>query len=988
VPSHGAFRTEPRMIRPHWLLFAVTLLAACDNVGRAFDPGFNGERSGVSNIRAPATGAVVRSQRPRVVSSFPRGGGVANTSPIAVLFSESMNADTLTPTTGGGTTPNPTPTLPNLYLREKDTSASNPGGPPITPTPPVPLAGSYDFLAAGRLVVFRPLQNLKDSTAYEVVVGAGARDLDGTTVDREVITAEFTTVADSATVLPVVVSVFPPDNATDELRETPIYAVFNKAVTAATVTTNSFAVRNHDTGARLTAGVSFPLRSGTQNDTRVVRLEPASALPGGVTIDVLLTNEIMAGDKQLQTNNRDPFSDFRTLAFLAAQAVSVGNPSTGFPNKVNLANIDQLQIQVDLPSTAVAGDQVTVRIYGGDPTTTGEGDVKFVEVRESLLQSGAGTQLVTLGNKLKSGASNLLEDGALTLCARLERGSALSGFVVPDSSDALQDTVRPTLVTLGPPVGTDPASEFLTDLESASLHGRASEALGALSLTVGANTIALYGTASDGRFVSRPFALGRLTAPAPFSLLLTDAAGNTGSSTMSGTITQRGATTGSVAGGTLVVEAYDVTTLLPVAGATVLVDPGLPTRPASPQRQSGVTDPTGRATFVGLASPSHSATVIAAGYHLVSRLDTTAGLVSLPLRPLGAAATAFLGGTVVYPSALGPNASVGCNILDENEGDGRIALAAAGATAIPGTRMRPGRPVVLTAMGGPGTPNDVPTLRSFTINIASVTAAIAASTVQPAPLAAARAGETVQAALALLTAEGTVTNITPQYTVTPPSNSGLDLGNLAGIPDVVIQTTLNGFAGTLPVGRGFTTGTAAAGLTVRGTYSVVPSLAMTPLGPILWSSLTLKDTAGNLGRQRAFNGGLFGFSQVLSFPGIPTVATPGGSFPGSPDVTISDYLTAAPGAFLSLVRVTAVDSAGRQWSVWIADADAAGGADLIPFPEIPAGMLAAGTWKIRAEAWQTLSVGLGITENDFILEDLARLLVTYARSAEVDFTIQ
>ena len=90
---------------------------------------------------------------------------------------------------------------------------------------------------------------------------------------------------------------------------------------------------------------------------------------------------------------------------------------------------------------------------------------------------------------------------------------------------------------------------------------------------------------------------------------------------------------------------------------------------------------------------------------------------------------------------------------------------------------------------------------------------------------------------------------------------------------------------------------------------------------------------------------------------------------------------------MSLVRVTAVDPAGRQWSVWIAHPDAGGGSDLIPFPEIPAGALAAGTWKVRAEAWQSLSP-VGITENDFILEDLARLLVTYARSAEVDFTIQ
>ena len=101
-------------------------------------------------------------------------------------------------------------------------------------------------------------------------------------------------------------------------------------------------------------------------------------------------------------------------------------------------------------------------------------------------------------------------------------------------------------------------------------------------------------------------------------------------------VVQRGVTTGSVGGGTLVVEAFDDATFQALGGTTVLIEPGLPTSGAV-GRLTAVTGTDGRATFTGLVSPTYSITLVRAGYNLVSLIDSASGFVSLPLRPVSQA---------------------------------------------------------------------------------------------------------------------------------------------------------------------------------------------------------------------------------------------------------------------------------------------------------------------------------------------------------------
>src|SRR5688572_11320281 len=91
------------------------LASGCDNIGRAFDPGGGGGGGpGTSQVKVPGAGALVKDVRPRVLSFAPKGAGVAKTSPVAVLFSEAMNTETIFPSGGGTQTP-------NLFIAKKVT---------------------------------------------------------------------------------------------------------------------------------------------------------------------------------------------------------------------------------------------------------------------------------------------------------------------------------------------------------------------------------------------------------------------------------------------------------------------------------------------------------------------------------------------------------------------------------------------------------------------------------------------------------------------------------------------------------------------------------------------------------------------------------------------------------------------------------------------------------------------------------------------------
>ena len=117
-------------------------------------------------------------------------------------------------------------------------------------------------------------------------------------------------------------------------------------------------------------------------------------------------------------------------------------------------------------------------------------------------------------------------------------------------------------------------------------------------------------------------------------------------------------------------------------------------------------------------------------------------------------------------------------------------------------------------------------------------------------------------------------------------------------------------------------------------------------------------------------------------------APPGAAFSGAPLVTYEDRLsTVAPG--FGFLEITATDQAGtRHWTVLRQDTDGVVANATVQLPDLTgSGVtgLAPGNWSIRAETHLIISGSFGV--DSYVLEELRRQQVLYARAAPVQFTV-
>ncbi len=959
-----------RRTAPAVLAALAALLAGCsDNIGRAFDPnvtpgGGGGTTGPASNVQIVPVGGDAREGRPLVRATFPKGGGWPTTVPVVVEFSESINEASLQPTSANGTDG-------RLIVRLKGTTQAIPA--------------SYDFVLGGRVAILRPPTGFTNTNnqPFEVVLRPEARDADGVRFSgtTETILAEFTVDEATSVADGRILTVLPRDNASDVARESDVFVVFNKPVNAATLQGN-LQVRPAG-GSALAGTVSTPLRIAGVEDPRVARFRMTGGLPAG-GLEVVVSSAITFGTNgTLSFNNRTPFSRFTTVPFQAPTAVTVGNPATGFADKINSGNLANLVVHVTTPVSALAGDRVVARIYGLDPDTQPTDDVNFVERSVALAGDGVQTAVVDFAGALGTVARPEFSDGAALFAVQLQRGGQRSGyFHSASAADVRFDVTPPSLSRAGPPnvVGTN---DVLNDQESWTFFGTANEAVAAATLTDGVNTAAMFGSASDGRFACAPLTLGRLTAPRSWSLLLTDRAGNMATAAVTGRVFQRGLLTGAQAG-TLVVEAYDEVTLLPVAGATVIVDPGVPTVPPAAGRVIATTGADGRATLTGLVAATHTVTLVRSGYHLVTLYDSGVAHASLPLRP-EAGATGTLSGTVGFQGGAGVTALVGDTAFDDPMVLS-VRTTTAAPTAIPATAIRPNRPQLISTFTGVFEPAAVPTYLAHACTMCGTDGLTASAPTGPVSV-----GGTSSPTLAPLTAAGTQASLLAPFTKNLAQATGLDTGNLAGAPTVRMTASLAGFGGQALMGVGFATVTTGASYSVNATYALGFLGLLAPYVPSIWVVTEARDAGGNVSRHRALflisNGSLI---DLLAPPAIPTITAPGGPSTGEPAVTFVDRLDRATlPAGLAIGEVVATDPQSRQWRLLYEDGNGAGGNRTVQFPPLGgtgATGLANGAWSVRAEGRLFLSTTS--LQGDLMLEDRRRMEVTYARAAAVTFTVQ
>lgn len=946
----------------------VLVLCACDNVGRAFDRGGGGGGGG-GNVTAtlvgpPAVGGIFFDGRPKVRSAFPTGSGWAPTAPVVVIFNESINQALATPAQGSA----------QVFCRLTGTTAR------------LPVA--YNFLLGGTVLLMRPVPEWPAppqgaALEVEIVVDPELRDIDGIRLASSgdpVVVGKFTPDADvSAAPNGRIVTTIPEDAGRDQTREVPLYLIFDRPPTAGIVTTSNFRVTD-GTGTAILGAVSTPIVDASIADTRITRFDPSVRLPADSEVRITVDDTItFANGGRLDFLGRSPFSKFRTLPFASADAVRLGNAQPGFANKINRNVLPAAMIDVSLPSTSVMGDELVVRLYGLDIKTTPTDDINFVESKQLVPADGTTMVTVSFADKLGTVVEPRFGDGPATFAVRVRRGTRTTGWVLADSaSDPAIDIGLPTLTTAGPPAITGRSLDLLTDQEFVAFYGVANERISSAMVTMRGTSQMNFGATTGGRFMLRPIGLGRTSVPTDYTLTLTDASGNE-SQPIVGTVTQRGFVSGVLAG-TLTVEVFDEATLQAIAGATVLIEPGLPQKPAV-GREMATAGADGRAMFAGLAAPTYTVTVIAPGHHVKTLLTAAQSFVSLGLRPL-AKPTATLQGAVLFQAAAGVTARVGCNAFDDPY---TIGIVPSAQLVLPPTPIRPNRLLVLTGFAGAfdGAGNG-----GFTTSICSM---CGTNGVQATPaLGAVAPDESTTQALSIQNPALGSTVTTPRYSRDFAASTGL--GAIDGAPTVRVAMSMLGISGTTLFGSG--TPTAAGSMTafdVMASYSLVNTLTLTPMSPVLWVSLEARDASGNLARHRSIVADFATGTTLGTWPtpGIPTITPPGGPFTGAPSITYADRLdrAAIPGG-IAVTELTLTDSAGRSWSVLRQDLDGAVGATTWQVPDlVGTGLvgLATGTWKVRAT--EHLAFSVTATPGDFFLEELRRASVTLGRTAEVDFVV-
>lgn len=957
------------LLRPLLLLVTALAAAGCsDNIGSIWDREKGGGGAAGAGIEVvPAQGRIVDG-RPRVEDAFPKGSGWPVTVPVVVVFSESIARSSIEPASqGGGGFPGTQPDA-LVYLRVEGTEQS--------------LPAQIDWLLGDRVLLLSPLTALTRDTAFEVVVDTEVKDVDGVRKGGSGpdVVATFRTDQSDTFDDGQIVTTLPLDNERSVVRESDVFVIFDKPADPSTVTETSFRVEVG--GVAVDGEREFPNEIANTPDPRVLRFRPAAALASEAQHEIVVDDTITFGQGKLEFEGRTPFSVFTTVRGAAPTSVAIGNPTAGFPNKVNAANLANVLVDVGVDASVPAGSRVLVRIYGLDAETSADEDLGYLEEIADVPQDGPTTVTVPFGASLGTPARLRFEEGPLSIVARVDVSRQASGFGETASGEDPALDVTPPVVEEFLPALAGASTDVVTDQESVAVLGRASEPIGSAELTVEGSSYQLFGSSADGTFVFRPVALGRRNAPVPFTMNATDAAGNMAPTAISGRILQRGLVTGTVAG-SLTVEVYDEATFEPVDGALVVVEPDLPQKPAVGQMVA-TTDAAGRATVQGLSAGRHTITCVAAGYHLTTVFDTPAAFASLPVRPMDpAVATAQLAATLGFLPTSGQTGLLGCNAIDDAVAL-EVPTQGTPSVGVPEFDVRAGRPLVVNAFTGVFPPTGLPAFSGYACRMCGADGSTAS-----APEAPLLGDASAQLTIPILPGVGAAIGLAAPYEVDFAAAGGL--GALDSEPVVRVHGTLAGFGGSALFGTGFSTVVAGARYSMNASYALPIHLALLPFQPTLWVSSTARDADGNLSRHRQLitepNLGLtFSTGGPL---GVPTVQSPAGPSTGSPAVTFEDRLDPAviPGGvgFFTL-RVT--DPAGRRWTLLRFDSDAASGPDTLQLPDlsgIGAPPLAAGAWDVAVDAELMFS---NAVDGDFVLEERRRQQVKFARAVAVSFDVQ
>jgi hypothetical protein len=657
-------RASRRLVGLGLLPFVLVAGGCTDNVACVFANGCTGPSSNGNSAIPPVDGEWILEAAPRILGVFPDGGQSAGTTPIVIVFSETMQNNSLgdafeiVPLAGGGLGGQPLRGVPQVLLAEGRVLVLLPQGTQSQ----APLAiGDY-------LVRLAQDANVLDLTGQVLNADLGAR------------VGNFTVVANPPTV-PRVLTTFPANAAENQGDTTQFVAVFDRPLDAQTVDPGSFDVRVN--GANPTNDpAAVPLQigggTGTFRDTRVFLWRsvdtsgnPAS-LGKGAAVEVRLSpsgDPIQDEDGNNLAATTVSFDVLPFAAPLSASLLSDPNDAIGLANLTD-GNPEELELEV-LFDMAQTNDFLDLYLFGTQATDAENPPVIALLRTHRLTGTTPIASLILAREDIPILSSNSspssvrFKDGAVTFAFVLRRSGVATPVRLldldPDPGTILDpelDTTAPTVRRL---LGTTNTASFRSDLRGLSLAGDADETLRSVEVDtpLGNNDplAPVVGSDAAGLFLAAPVSLGR--APdegTSFTFVARDHAQNA-ATPLAGGYRQFGALGPDpfTPGQSVEVEVFDSGDLLPLSNVTVLVHSDAGDGLNYPFFRSATTGLDGRVTVTTAGAPSSGAilTLVRNGYDLFTLHGVPTTRVSIPLRPSSQGLARIAGGVrTEVPSAL------------------------------------------------------------------------------------------------------------------------------------------------------------------------------------------------------------------------------------------------------------------------------------------------------------------------------------------------
>lgn len=1003
--------SAPRSWAPLALIpVLLVALQGCDNPACVFgprncQPGADGDGSGGNQTSAfvgsPSDGSWLKTSAPNVLDAFPSGEGISQTSPIVVIFDESLNPATLLGALDlvefvSGVT---IPTVPTLAADGRMLI--------LLPLAPLPLGQSFDLLVAED----RALTDLSGQN-WNAVPGS--------------LVGSFTVEA-TATDVPNVVASFPPDGGAGASDLASITVVFDRDMVLGDFSTDSWIVKvngvpsseNPDPLPLIVPPSGMPV-TRIWSWSNAALGQPRVSLPTGAAVNLLLSpaGALLHADDMAGVDLPATSISFNLAAFDSPVAVTkpfapidaIGGPDLAGSSPV---------LQVELSTPAMSGDTIELYLFGDEPGNTG--------LRRTVARSVAvpvGSQLVDVLpadlNLLDGSGNAILGEGPIRVAARVLRAGVGSSVRLADGDpstpgpqDLLLDTTPPTLLGLG--LSGSNLSPFVSDQRGLVLVGRANEMVSAarVSSAIGDNfsgseipSVALG--AAAGTFITQPINLGLLDPTDPdlaFSVKIYDRAFNA-TTAIVGSFRQVGGIGpgNALPGSQITVRVLSEGDLLPLVGARVMVhrrdDMGVIV-----ELGLGFTGTEGRVVLPAAMAGDTIVTVDQAGFDLFTFDRVPVDYMTALLRPSNQAPVSTSG---EVQAAL--PATIGLVSLDGAVGDSRAGirdsrlvntgvcvpdLAAAllrcpfGPLAIQAGQL--GVRSFMAVDGGlaQGSWTAAGYLQAFSLS----------DVLLPADAGMDEIGQVheVHQMLLALPAEEQAIALTA-HVLTRALATGL--GTLVADPLVTVEGLVPGLSNPLVVGRAEEFVLDANNWAVLGAIpgaadgiddgggDVLGSLV---IGGTIEADLFLRaeveDTDGNVlvARPRlSVSGG------ALVLPPVPTLLAPAGgaTIPGAGfDLGIVDVI---PDAAMveGLVHVQVLDSNGRAWDLWTMDSSDPAGPVRIRAPDIGTMSLggtplSAGAATLRVEVFSWSSLDL----SSFLWSDIGREAEMMAFTGETSVTI-